>query len=675
MPVREPVESPGLEKTECLGKWTMDLETRISDLLRTWQERRLHKEAVDLEDLCADTPDVLDELARRIRVLEGMDPGQSVTPAWDVPTTPPAAQRERPETPPTVPGYEVLSKLGEGGMGVVYKVRNLTMGRVEALKMVRPLLAPTPQVSQRFQKEIHATAQLEDPRIVRIYAAGEHEGQPYYTMEFIPGGSLARQMDRFHNDPRAAASLLARVAWAVDFLHTKNIIHRDLKPGNILLKEDEPLVSDFGLARCFDEQFDASGSASAGAGSHLTQTGELMGTLVYMSPEQAAGQTGKLTPASDVWALGVMLYELLTGRRPFVDSTHELIREHIQTAEPARPRTVQPQVNPDLEAICLRCLEKDATRRYRSAAELADHLERWLRGEPILPERWPRRLWRTTRRHPTLAVAAALLMIFVPVLAIVAWTVLHPDSTKGARLASENRGKILAALRTGRTVELIPATGPPTWFDWARKDALDTATDAAGKPFAVHGDDLALVELAPRCPRRFRLRVQVHHDGGDRNGDVGVYFAYSKKATAKGLPVDGFCGLVFNDVAPMPGKEVSMVRASVYLVIPSDTDRYAIRTARLADSTFKPAGLPAVEPWRTLEVVMSPSKLNMTWDGVPLKEVPRAEFDRMADFLLTHSPVRPKDDPRFQTDEALGLFVRRGTAWFRSCTLEPLPDE
>jgi serine/threonine-protein kinase len=663
----------------------MDDETRISDLLLQWEERRLHEETVDLKDLCADTPGVLDELARRIQILEAMDPVLSVEPAWDVPTAPVTPQRQRPAKLPTVPGYEVLSKLGEGGMGVVYKVRNLAMGRVEALKMVRAPLVPTPQVSQRFQKEIHATAQLEHPSIVRIYAAGDHEGQPYYTMEFVPGGSLARQLDRFHNDPRATASLLARVARAVHYLHTRNIIHRDLKPGNILLKDDEPLVSDFGLARFFDEEFEASGSASAATGPHLTHTGDLMGTLVYMSPEQAAGQTGKLTAASDVWALGVMLYELLTGRRPFMDSTLEVVRQHIQTAEPARPRTVRPRLNPDLEAICLRCLEKDASRRYHSAAELADELDRWLRGEPILPERWPRRLWRTTRRHPTLATAAALLLVFVLVLAAVTWAVLHADPNKGAvkhpepnkgeDLALEKRGKILAALQAGRTVELIPATGPPTWFDWARKNPLDNAANDADDPFAVHAEDLALVELVPRCPRRFRLRVQVHHDSGDLFSEVGIYFAHSKQTTAKGPPVHSFCALAFNDIVPVPGKDVSMVRASIYLILPTDANRSGIHTGRLADSTFKPAGFAAVPAWRTLEVVMSPSRLTMTWDGLPLKEVPRAAFDRMAGFVLRKSRGRLEKDPRFQPDEALGLFVHQGTAYFRSCTLEPLPDE
>src|SRR5947209_14452172 len=265
-------------------------EARLSDLLQRWEQLRLRGEVISAEDLCGDTPELLADLRRHIDAYGALRTpvtAASERPDSTVSGSPTALTSPAPLAAPAIAGYEVLDELGRGGMGVVYKVRNLAIGRVEALKVMRSRRAPDPLVLQRFQLEIRAMAPFEHPRIVRIYAAGEQEGQPYFTMEYVAGGNLARQVDRFNADPRSAAALVAKVARAVHYLHVRNILHRDLKPANILLRtdedRDEPLVSDFGLAKFFDGECDTdSGSPTLEAlsDSHLTQTGAVIGTTM-----------------------------------------------------------------------------------------------------------------------------------------------------------------------------------------------------------------------------------------------------------------------------------------------------------------------------------------------------------------------------------------------------------
>jgi serine/threonine-protein kinase len=249
-------------------------------------------------------------------------------------------------------------------------------------------------------------ANLDHPNIVPIYEVGEHEGRQYFTMKFIDGGNLAAQVDHYPNHPEAAAKLLATCAVAVHYGHRRGILHRDLKPANILLdREGNPHVSDFGVAKRMD------------AGSGLTQSGTVIGTPAYMAPEQAAGKVKEITTASDVYSLGAILYELLTGRPPFVsEAAHETLRLVLEQ-QPQRPRALNPKIDRDLETICLKCLDKDRRQRYRSAEELADELTRYVHGEPIKarPVGRPTRVYRWSKRNPVtagLVVAAATLLLF-----------------------------------------------------------------------------------------------------------------------------------------------------------------------------------------------------------------------------------------------------------------------
>lgn len=310
--------------------------------------------------------------------------------------------RKKDEAPDVTPlfeqigGYQVLERLARGGMGVVFKARQQALNRVVAIKMLVGGRFADVEAVERFRAEAAAIARLRHPGIVAIHEVGRHEGHHWFSMDFIDGPSLAELLRDGPLDPRTAVEYLRAVAEAVEHAHQQGILHRDLKPSNILIdSEGRPHVTDFGLTR------------EAGGDSEFTATGQIIGTPGYLPPEQAAGQRDALSPACDVYGLGATLYHLLTGRPPFVGETLAATLKQVLQDEPARPAKLNPRVNPELETICLKCLEKEPARRYGTARELAADLGRWLRHEPILarPGHALERLAKWARRHPALAVA------------------------------------------------------------------------------------------------------------------------------------------------------------------------------------------------------------------------------------------------------------------------------
>jgi serine/threonine protein kinase/tetratricopeptide (TPR) repeat protein len=299
----------------------------------------------------------------------------------------------------TVSGYEILGELGRGGMGVVYKARQIGLNRLVALKMVLSGSHAGALELARFRIEAEAVAQLQHPNIVQVYDVGEQDGCPYFSLEYVDGGSLTAKMAGVPQPPRQAAEMIQALAQAMDYAHRRGIMHRDLKPANILLTADGiPKITDFGLAKRFDED------------TSQTRTGSILGTPSYMAPEQAAGKTKEVGPPADIYALGSILYELLTGRPPFRGETVLDTVQMVQYAEPVPPSRLQPRLPRDLETICLTCLHKEPHKRYAGADILADDLRRFLAREPIKARPTPawERALKWTRRRPAVAALVAL---------------------------------------------------------------------------------------------------------------------------------------------------------------------------------------------------------------------------------------------------------------------------
>jgi serine/threonine-protein kinase len=326
------------------------------------------------------------------------------SPVGDAPASP---------LPSGPPGYELLGELGRGGMGVVYKAHDVRIGRIVALKVIRSGEHAGQEELARFIEEVKAVAVLTHQNVVHVHNFGTHEGVPYFVMEYCPGDSLATRLARGPLAPREAARLVEQLAEAVQAAHESGIVHRDLKPSNILFAEGgQPKVSDFGLAR-----------RQSGAG--LTYTGAVIGTPSYMAPEQATGSK-EIGPPSDVYSLGAILYECLTGRPPLQGGSIQQTLDQVIRATPTSPRQLNPAVPRDLEIITLKCLEKEPVRRYPSALALAQDLYRFANREQIKarPAGRLERAWKWVRRNPTMAALIAVSVVATAALGALAALVL-----------------------------------------------------------------------------------------------------------------------------------------------------------------------------------------------------------------------------------------------------------
>ena len=414
------------------------------------------------------------------------------------------------EATPTVPGYEILGVLGRGGMGIVYRARQVRTDRIVALKLPGHLDLES---RCRFATEAQAAARISHPNIVQVYEVGDHQGRPFLALEYVAGGTLADHLAGAPLPPWPAATLAETVARAVAVAHAHGVIHRDLKPANILLSHSElgtrnpersdssafrvptpafhPKVADFGLARRID------------ADTGQTQSGMILGTPDYMAPEQAAGDSRAVGPAADVYALGAVLYEMLTGRPPFRGTGLLDTLEQVRTLDPVPPRRLQPAVPRDLETICLKCLHKDPARRYPAAAELADDLRRFLDGQPVRArpvsrlERWMKR----ARRNPlATALAAGLWLVVLASAGYGVWYHLRLQAQRDrARYHFQMSVRSIEGLLTEVAEEDL-ALEPRA--ELKRKALLEKALAFYEELLQVEADDPGLAWLAARAARR-----------------------------------------------------------------------------------------------------------------------------------------------------------------------------
>lgn len=436
----------------------------------------------------------------------------------------PAGNASRPNWP-RVPGFTIVGELGRGGMGVVYEARQHALGRSVALKILRHEATVDPDALVRFRVEAEALARLSDPRIVAVHDFGEHEGLAYLAVERVEGGSMDRWLDGVPWSPRKAAATVESLALAIEQAHRQGVVHRDLKPANILMTADgSPKITDFGLARLLDRD----GSA--------TRTGTVLGTPSYMAPEQAAGTRGEAGPAADLYSLGAILYELLTGRPPFRGATVLETLAMAREQDPVPPRRLQPSLARDLETLCLKCLRKEPHHRYPTAGELASALRRYLDGGPITarPLGPGPRILRWCRRRP--ALATAIVLAATATVAAVGLSVLYGvDRARAARELQKQwaRSETMAAgLALDRGQSHAERGETALGLLWMAR-ALEIAPPEAADLRRVIRLNLAgwrpeLVPLLGRFPHRGQVRRVAYSPDGrlfvsaGRDGDVQV---------------------------------------------------------------------------------------------------------------------------------------------------------
>jgi len=625
------------------------------------------------------------------------------------------AKRERTSQLRTVPAVlgnlDVFEEIGHGGMGVVYRAKQRLANREVAVKVLSGNLAGRGAAAERFEGEIEALAGLRHPNIVEVYEVGEDSGCVYFSMELVPGGTLAGRAKRQPIEPAEAAAIVEQLAVAVQTAHVLGLLHRDIKPANVLLTaEGSPKLSDFGLAKWMDRE------------EGLTETGAVLGTPSYMAPEQAQAGAAPVGTAADVYGLGATLYDLLTGRPPFrAASTFETLQKVIHEP-PVSPRVLNPAVHPDLDAVCLKCLEKDPARRYATAQELANDLHRWRIGDPTRarPQSLRRKAWRAVRRRRRwIGGGAVLAAVVVIAIYITIWVTPKPDRQLTAEELAEKRAEeVMKPLRDGKKIKLIGETGAPKYHRWT-VGVGEAGEQGAGKQFMAFAAEAGLIELVPdNQTDRYRFSAEFRIDASiDSRSTAGIYFAHWRSDLGGGVAVDRAVVVDFTDdrqngrpffhlKGPQSGEpnvfDQVTVRDVPYYVSPTTggikSNGIPVGSLRVVDPLDSAGNKnwDQTPPWRQIVATVDPDGIRVEWrdpDGTyrpvgigryrkpPLPAIPTGPTSDMPkrdlDFRVALKQVFPDSDTsRFAPYSArggIGLYVYNARVFFRNVVIEPLP--
>jgi formylglycine-generating enzyme required for sulfatase activity/tRNA A-37 threonylcarbamoyl transferase component Bud32 len=507
--------------------------------------------------------------------------------------------------PVNVPGYEILRELGRGGMGVVYQARHVRLNRIVALKMVLAGSHAAPDEQARFLAEAEAVAHLQHPHIVQIYETGQHGGLPYMALEFVESGSLALRIKDAPLAPTEAAHVVEQVARGMDYAHSRGIVHRDLKPENVLLAADgTPKITDFGLAKRVE------------GGGDLTQTGAIMGTPSYMAPEQARGSSKAVGPAADVYALGAILYRLLTGRPPFqAASAHETVLQVI-TEEPLRLRQLNARLPRDLETICLKCLRKEAGKRYLTALALAEDLRRFQAGEPIAARpvgRWERAAKWVRRKPAVAALTAAVLLVSLLGLAGIVWKYLEAEQQKDIAVAKEQQA-LLEADKARKARDFLVSI-----FRISEKDIQ--AGNITAREILLQAAKRIPLEFAEQPELRAELLAAIEEVNRTLDRSIPAAMVLEVRGPVQFLSANGEPKPLAPQVLLFPGDRLTLpADADVKLVVLSDLHQEQLEPAREATIGRKGCQPANVVRRRDNNVMMTFVRLPkgtfyMGWDG------------------------------------------------------------